>query len=138
MLSSTGGRTDYPLKSGSNTTLLKAKTEALHSSFFLAIIKIWNILLRNIREAGSLELFKENITPEIPVIPKYIYNGNRKPQILQARMRLGCSGLNEYLHRINLVGSPLCRWGHGIEDAEHFLIECVFYDHIRHDMQTDL
>ena len=123
----TKSRTNYPLRSGSSTSLMKTRTKSLYESYFPATIREWNKIPEEKREVGSLEQFKENITPEKTTIPKYIYYGRRRPQILQTRMRLRNSDLNEDLYEINLSDTPECRCGEGIEDADHFLRECKTY-----------
>ena len=121
-------RTSYPLRSASNTSLIKTRTKIMHNSFFPSTIRAWNNIPADKREVGSLEQFKENIAPEKPVIPIYIYHGERKPQIIQTRMRLRNSDLREDLFAINLSDTPMCQCGDDIEDAEHFFQDCKEYN----------
>ena len=131
-------RTARALRTDSNTTLIKWNTISLNSSFLPSTIKKWNALPEYIRKAGSVEQFKEYITPPKDAVPEYLYYGERKAQVLHTRLRLRCSDLNEELHRINLAESPLCSCGDAIEDAEHFLQDCRQYTEIRNKLETNL
>ena len=54
----------HSLRSSSNGTLLKlprVKTTALQSSYFYRIVRLWNSLPRDIREASSVFSFKKYI-----------------------------------------------------------------------------
>ena len=54
----------HSLKSSSNGTLLKlprVKTTALQSSYFYRLVRLWNSLPRDIREASSVFSFKKYI-----------------------------------------------------------------------------
>jgi len=44
---------------------------------------------------------------------------------MHTRIRNCCSNLNADLHRNNLSGSPNCRCGQTIENAEHYLLQCL-------------
>ena len=127
----TGERMNYSLRTSSNISIPRSTTESLNKSYLPSTIKDWNLLPRNIRELPTLEQFKNHLTPVKELIPRRFYSGHRKYQIIQTRMRLGCSDLKEDLFNVNLSDSPLCSCGRGIEDAEHFLIYCTRYQHIR-------
>ena len=74
-----------------------------------------------------MEEFKGYITPDKIAIPGYIYIGDRRYQIPQTRMRLRCSNLLEDLFNVKLAESPLCKCIMALEDAEHYLKDCVIY-----------
>ena len=59
-------------------------------------------------------------------VPKYYYTGNRKLQILHARLRTKCSSLNYDLFLKHITESPLCRCG-AIENTDHYLMTCRLY-----------
>ena len=127
----TDERTQYSLRSGSNTTLVKTRTQTLQDSFFPKTIRMWNELSAGKKAATSVGQFKENIKPEKSRIPQYVYEGERKLQIPHTRMRLRNSDLNEDLYIINLTETPECACGYGVEDYEHFLKDCIRYNNIR-------
>ena len=66
-------------------------------------------------------------------VPKYYYTGNRKLQILHARLRTKCSPLNHDLFLKHISESPLCRCG-AIENTDHYLMTCRLY----HDQRAEL
>ena len=43
------------------------------------------------------------------------------------RLRLNCSPLNEYLFKIGVLESPLCRCGDSVETTKHYFLECALY-----------
>ena len=43
------------------------------------------------------------------------------------RLRLTCSDLREDLSNVNLVESPLYSCGLNVEDAEHYIKDCLNY-----------
>ena len=98
----------------------------------------WNDLPEETRSTKSINQFKELITPVRQEVPEYLYTGERKFQILQTRLRLRCSDLNEDLHAINLADSPICSCGQEIEDAEHFLKDCHLYNQHRQNLPINL
>ena len=51
--------------------------------------------------------------------------GSRKDQILQVRLRTGCSSLNMDLFHKNITENPLCRCG-SIEDTQHYFFTADF------------
>ena len=138
MPQTTRQRTNRNLRSDSNPTIMKYNTTSYNDSFFPATIKAWNQLPERTRNAGSIELFKEYITPEKGKIPNYIYSGERKAQVLQTRMRLRRSNLREELYEVNLADSPSCRCGYHLEDAEHYLKDCPLYNNTRLLLNIDL
>ncbi len=62
--------------------------------------------------------------------------GDRREQILHARLRLSCSSLNYDLYRKSIIDSPFCACG-AKETAIHFLLQCPLYQHLRLDIWTN-
>ena len=56
----------------------------------------------------------------------YIYS-DRYIGRIHAQMRMGCTRLNYYLFKMNLIKSPLCSCGKGNEDVLHFFLHCDKY-----------
>ena len=52
---------------------------------------------------------------------------NRDTAATIAQSRTGHCGLNHYLHRFGINGSPYCECGYGKETVEHYLLECRNY-----------
>ena len=63
-------------------------------------------------------------------LSKYYKVGSRKGQILQARLRLGCSLLKSDLYRKHIVISPSCQCG-DFESAPYLLFNCTIYTNER-------
>ena len=70
-------RTNYLLRRGSQTSLVKARTQTLMDSYIPGMIKEWNKLPEQIRSAGTIEQFKNHIMPDRISILGYIYEGDR-------------------------------------------------------------
>ena len=116
----TGRRTGYQLRSNNHISLMKSRTKVFDDSFLPATIMAWNSLPDDQKNARSVEQFKDNTKPEKCLVPEFIYEGNRKGQIPQTRMRLRHSDLNEDLFLVNLAETPVCRCNNSIEDASLF------------------
>ena len=129
----TSQRTSYQLRSSQNLTLQKTTTKSLQDSFFPSTTKAWNNLGRNVREASTLERFKELITPILEQPPSYysLKNHDRKAEIVHTRIRLQRSDLNEELYEVGLCDTPMCICKKGIEDAEHYFLYCPLYQQTR-------
>ncbi len=56
-------------------------------------------------------------------MPKYYSYGPRKLNVLQCKLRLGCSDLNQDKHLIGISNTDLCVCGE-IESADHYLLQC--------------
>ena len=56
---------------------------------FPTTIRLWNKLPTNTRTLPNLESFKEQITPKIIRPPTYYSYGDRREQVLHARLRAG-------------------------------------------------
>ena len=84
----------------------------------------------SIRCNPSKFTLKNYINRDTKKVPTYYNTGCRKGQILHARLRLNCSGLNEHLFQKHIVLSSLCKCGK-VESSKHYLLECHNYRLIR-------
>jgi ribonuclease HI len=68
-----------------------------------------------------------------------LYNGiaNRNGAATIAQLRTGHCGLNRYLHRFGIKGSPYCQCGYGKETVEHYLLECRNYREQRNKLRRE-
>ena len=98
----TSERSNYNLRNPTNYTPPSLGTTSLQQTFIPDTTTKWNKLPLEIRQIKNTEQFKQAITPEKLKIPERFYIGNRRAQILQTRLRLGCSDLNNDLYQINL------------------------------------
>ena len=120
------------LRNASNLTLIPARTSLYFSSFLPSVVREWNNLPLQTRQAPSTSVFKNSIC-KTNQVPKYYYFGKRWPQSIHTRLRTQCSSLNQHLHRKNIIETPLCRCGE-IESSYHFFFNCPFYTVIRHEL----
>ena len=102
-----------------------ARTAYYGNSFLPSVIKLWNEIPVEVRNA-SLSIFKKYLNRNKVSPPRYYYIGSRKAQILHSKLRLECSALNEHLFRKNLIDSPRCSCG-SIETPYHYLLQCPKY-----------
>ena len=58
----------------------------------------------------------------------------RRLEVVINRFRLGHVGVNQYLHRFNMVESPLCINCNIVDSIEHFMLHCTKYREQRRKM----
>jgi hypothetical protein len=121
--------TRYPLRNSNNIQLPHARTQLYYNSFLPAVVREWNSLSQTIKDSESLPTFKHLLNSS-RIIPSYFYSGERKLQLLHARLRTNCSTLNLTLFQRNIIESPQCICG-DIESIYHYLIACPAYRQIR-------
>jgi hypothetical protein len=109
-----------------NITIPVQRTTTYQKSFFPQSIKDWNNLDIKIRQAPSLENFKDTLkaTSNQKPNPLYHHNNNRAA-IQQTRMRLGLSALSSQRFEYNHIDTPKCNFCNAnIEDPMHFFMTC--------------
>ena len=116
-------RTSYNLRNSNHFQNYRANTNLFLNSFFLATIRARNNLPAEVKDAPSVAAFKSRLIKDLNKYPSYYNTGTSIGQILQARLRLGCSSLNADLYRKNIIPSPTCACG-GFESAYHFVL-CI-------------
>ena len=131
-------RSGRHLRNSCNISLIKTNKEYFDKSFFPETIRLWNNLDNNLKSVSSYEAFTEELTKPSLVIPKHYYSGNRKANILLARLRMGCSVLNDDLYRIGVTNSPSCSCGARKENAFHFFMTCPNYSVLRQQLHADM
>ena len=127
-----GVRSRYALRTEHNFTVPYCKTNTFAKSFLPSTVSEWNSLDLTIKNAISLPLFKNMITPKITRNSLFYY-GPRWENIHLSRMRIGCSNLKSHLcHNLHVEESPACQCGHPDENVKHFFLECPLYAAHRH------
>ena len=58
---------------------------------------------------------------------EWTYSKNRRTEVVMSRLRIGHVGVNEYLHRLNMIESALCPNCQEVETIDHFLLRCPKY-----------
>ncbi|MCG7875203.1 MAG: reverse transcriptase family protein [Candidatus Thiodiazotropha endolucinida] len=122
--------TPYSLRNSGHIQSYRTNSNLFLDSFFPSTIRAWNRLPSEVQEAPSVQAFKFRLNRDLHTPPRYFNTGTRKGQILQARLRMGCSSLNSDLYRKNIVPSPSCQCGH-FESAAHFFFNCPNYNEVR-------
>ena len=103
--------------------------------FFPRASAEWNSL-DDIKAKPSLESFKTTFIKEKDPSHKLRYY---EPSIHHARMRMGCSKLNQHLsNNLRVIPSPECQCGHRVEDPTHFFFHCPLFDGPRQKLLNDI
>ena len=134
----------YNLRNSENVPGIPSRTTSYFNSFLPSVIRNWNALSLDIRNATSLNTFKTHLNPIMLKTPSFYYVGTRRLQILHTRLRTKCSSLNHYLFSKGVVDNPLCSCGE-IETDYHYFFNCIYLTHCRttlfesrQDFQIDL
>ena len=89
------------------------------------------------KNAESLTSFKYHLNLDKPAPRPLYFFGERKNQIIHARLHNRCSSLNQHLSLKNLVQSPLCMCG-SIESTEHYFLKCPIYIEPRNHLNSNI
>ena len=109
--SKTHDRTNYRLRDTEKFTLIKVNSKLAYDSFYPASIRRWNSLTPEIANVSTVEELKNKLNEDTPSPRKWLYEGERRAQILHCRLRVRNADLNENLHNRNLKPSPECQCG---------------------------
>ena len=92
-----------------NLPMLLCKTTLYYNSFSPSCIRAWNNLQRDLKEAPSVELFRQIVFKHFfsTYVPVFYYSGPRNLQIMHTRLRTQCGALNSHLFNKHTVNSPL-------------------------------
>ena len=92
----------------------------------MLVIDAWNALPDDAKHADSVDSFKLILNRGKPRPNLLHYYGERRLQVLHARIRTDCSALNQHLYSRNIVDSPLCQCGVN-ETSKHYLLVCPLF-----------
>ena len=115
------------------------RTETYRRSYFPDAIRRWNQLPHNLKEAHTLEEFKQLLNT--PTIPKQdiLYYGDRWASVHHARIRIGCSKLNSHLYNnLHVIPSSLCDCGYEDETPIHFFFTCPLHNRHRAELHNTI
>ena len=105
--------------------------ERFESIFYPNCLKEWNSLAFEIRELPTVSSFKNRLFPLIRPTQKPIYGiYDPKGVAILNQLCVGFSKLNshKFNHNFRDTADPICLSNDGIEDAEHFLLQCHAYE----------
>ena len=70
---------------------------------------------------------------------KWVSTGCRIADVILAKLRSGCVGLNYYLHKIGKSDSAFCFHCPGeLETVAHYMMDCSYYEDLRLDLERDI
>lgn len=118
--------TTYQTRYNPNLQPVFARSNQYYSSFIPKTIRMWNELDSTVKDIRSLNSFKAKLKKKDKT-PKYYNTGNRKAQIIHAKLRMNCSDLNHDMLLRFLSDSASCSCGHMVENAEHYFLHCPNY-----------
>ena len=121
-----GAGTRYPLRNSNDIKQFNARTERFKRSFFPDCINKWNDLCKEIKEIVDLEEFRKAFVSQSSSNPLY-YFGKRKANLIHSQLRMHCSNLNGHLASLHVIDDPTCICLNGVEDNEHFFLDCHLY-----------
>ena len=107
-----------------------ARTDKYKSSFYPNCLSEWENVDLEIRTAPSLAIFKATISRIIRTTPKQVYgihNPKRLATLIQLRVGQSEPNYHKFRYNFNTIINPLCPINDGVEDTEHFLLQCHSY-----------
>ena len=116
----------YHLRNSDDTPVPFSRTNLYFNSFLPSVIRDFNNLSPEIKQAPSLSVFKRLLSKNTTRAPSYFYFGNRKTQILHTKLRTNCSSLAHDLYQKNITDSLNCQCGEP-KTTLHFFLKCPRY-----------
>ena len=115
--------TNYPVRKRNDYTVPRCRLSLYQSSFIPSVIILWNSLDNYTRNTRTFDTFKFNIQRKVVLakIPAHFIVGDRRPNVLYARLRRNCSSL-----KYDIITDSRCVCGYIREDASHFLLNCAY------------
>lgn len=125
---------NYNMRQSDTYQQPRSRTNLYYNSFLPSAVREYNRLNYDIRSANSLSSFKRLLNSNNSKVPKYYYTGNRRNQILHARLRTNCSSLAHDLFSKNIINSPSCACGQ-VETTSHYFFHCPRHANFRRDLE---
>jgi hypothetical protein len=124
-----GDVTNYPVRNRNDYIVPRCRLSLYQSPFIPSVINLWNSLDNDTRNTRTFDTFKINLKRKVVLanIPAHFLVGDRRPNVLYARLRRNCSSLKYDLFRSNIITNSRCVCGYIREDASHFLLNCRLY-----------
>ena len=132
----------YPLRNANDLIVPRHRIESYKRSFIVYGAGLWNQLDLDTRNSNSLSGFTTAIIKPFNQFPndhKDIYNlfcyGDRFPNIIHSRLRVGCSKLHSDLCvNLRVIDNPSCSCGALSENAFHYFMECPLLNDLRMEL----
>ena len=121
--------TNYPVRNRNDYTVPRCRLSLYQFSFIPFVINFWNSLDNDTRNTRTSDSFKITLKSKVVLakIQGHFLVGDRRHNILYARLRRSCSSLKYDLFRSNIITDSRCVCGCTREDASHFLLYCRLY-----------
>ena len=118
---------------------IRCKTFRYMNSFFPDAITSWNNIITHFNDVPSVGILKNHIISLIRPERNSLF-GIHDPSGVRYlfQLRVGLSSLRYHKNRHNFIDTPSseCLCNHGIEDTNHFLFSCPFYNTQREILLT--
>ena len=115
------------MRSANNFCNIKWRITAYHDSFIPSGIKLWNLLPKEKKGIININGFKKSIKINIHKNPIYLLCP-RFENIILARLRIGCSALNDHLsNNLHVIEFSTCLCGNQRETPVHYFLHCPRY-----------
>ena len=88
---------------------------------------LWNNLDKDTQSITSYGDFKD-VASDTSCSNSVFYVGNRRKQIIMARLRLRCRNLSSNLYALEIIEPPACMCGFVNEDEFHLFLICPLYN----------
>ena len=97
--------TNYPVRNRNKYTVPRCHLSLYQSLFIPSDTNLWNNLDNETRYTRTYDTLKININRKVatPKIPGHFLVGDRRSNILYARLRRNCSSLKYDLFRCNII-----------------------------------
>ena len=94
----------YSRRNAYNLQSIHARTNLYFQPFLPSLVRKWNDLSDKAKRSSLVTSFKNYLNRNKTSVPKYIYTGTRKTQILHTCLQTECSSLNSdlYSKKLNL------------------------------------
>ena len=135
---SVGTRTQYNLRNAPNLTGYSSRTETFKRSFFPSTTHLWNSLPVEVRQLDNINSFKRFLNQDLPRTRPWYSVGDRRSSVIHARLRMGCSNLNQHLFNLHVTDDPGCICGYRSENSSHYLLHCPLYGRERNIRDAQL
>ena len=115
------------LRSSNKLDPPKSRIVRHESSLFPKAIAMWNNLPQDIQDIADHKSFKSQLEKNVPQCNDLFLIGERKINIILARLRMKCSNLNGHLFQLKIIENSSCRCGYFFEDSVHYFFVCPLY-----------
>ena len=134
-----GENLQYQLRNNEDFRIPFARLTVFKESFLMTMLNKWNQLNQVVKDIPTYQAFKMAITKKVEPKSELLYYGSRWASIHHARIRIGCSKLNQHLcSNLHVIPSPRCVCGHEIESANHYFFHCPLFNGIRQQLMDSI